>query len=168
MKHLLLAVAALTVVACSKPAQDETIQRDSAAAAAPDSTDFSGELRAATAKYFDAVASGDTVAMDAILAPSAVTVQGDAKIVNRAQRMAGHKAGHVKFSGPVANEILLVQPYGDDFGLVQVRATTPGELKGQKWGPAAVLVLAFARTDGGPWQLVYLQVVPEKVAAPKT
>jgi len=104
---------------------------------------------------------GDAVALDSLIASSAVIIHGSGRVSTETQRLADHRAGRVK-TVSATREILHVQSFGDDFAMVLVRAQGEGESHGRKWDSSAVMVFGFARTAGGPWQVVYYQTVPEK------
>lgn len=166
MKRVLIAIAYLSMAACSKHAGEDAAQTAAATAPAPapDSAAMVGEVRTAVEAFFDAMTRADTVALDSMMHGSAVFVAGDGTVASHEERLAHHRAGRIKVT-KTTNEILHVQTFGDDFALVQVRSTSEGETNGVKWVPA-LIVVGLARQPGAPWQVVYHQAV-RQVAVPK-
>lgn len=158
MKRAAIFMVCVVLAACDRPAeQEESAQESPAPAAAAQGVD--GEVRATVQRYFDAVASGNHAALDSVLHAGAVRVS-EKDIAGHDAFIAHFREGRVKSTGPMNNEVVHVQTFGEDFALATVNGRSQGESQGRKWA-GATMIVGVARTAGSPWEVVYFQAVPK-------
>lgn len=162
MKRLSVLFVGLMLAACAPADDDAAVESEAPAAAADDSAAVDSQIRALVQKHQDAYAAGNHSVLDSIFAAEAIFVQaGGGQISSHDERLGKHRDGVLKMHGPPTFEILSVTPHGDDFAIAEVRGTAKGEDHGKAWNGSAIMVMGFARTAGGPWELVYHQGVLE-------
>jgi ketosteroid isomerase-like protein len=163
MNRSIFVIACLALGACA-PADNEenVVVADSAAVVANDTAAIAAEVRVAVEKFYDVLTTGGTSeALDPLLHPALITVHGNGMQSTHDERIANHTAGRVKVTSR-DHDIVAVQLFGNDFALAHMDTRSAGSLGGQAWPSGAKMILGFARTGAGPWELVYHQIVQDK------
>jgi uncharacterized protein (TIGR02246 family) len=164
MKRSILLLCALA--ACS-PADDQppAAQAPPVAAsvpAAPDTATMNRDIRATIDRYYDGFTTQDLAKVDSVLHPNAVFVHMNGAISRGEEPLRHMGAGKLTIQ-QLAYDVVDIRTFGDDFALVDLDHASQGRVHGREWGPTS-LTIGLARTNGGAWEIVYLQAVPKTKA----
>jgi len=136
---------AILLAAGAGPLSASAVSRDGMRS---DSTD----VVAAVHRYHAALASGDSVAVAALLAPGAVILESGG-VETRAQYLGGHLRGDIAFAQGVPSErgAVAVTVRGD-VAWAASTSTTKGEYRGRAVNSVGAELMVLVRTGQG-WQI---------------
>jgi ketosteroid isomerase-like protein len=126
------------------------------------------EIVQAEARLRAAQLDADVPALDALIADALLFTGPDGRLGTKAQDLAAHGSGAVRFRAHEPEE-LRVRRVGADAAVTALRARLAVEVSGTLFRGTYRYTRVWAREAGGPWRVVgghVSEVPPERAAAP--
>jgi ketosteroid isomerase-like protein len=128
------------------------------------------EIVALEARLRAAQLAADVGALDALIADALLFTGPDGRLGTKAQDLAAHGSGTVRFRAHEPEE-LRVRRVGADVAVTALRARLAVEVSGTPFRGTYRYTRVWAREAGGPWRVVgghVSEVPPEQAALPTT
>jgi len=124
------------------------------------------EIVAAEARIRAAQLAADVAALDALIADALLFTGPDGQLGTKAQDLAAHGSGAVRFRAHQPEE-LRVRRVGADVAVSALRAVLVVEVGGTLVRGTYRYTRVWAREDGGPWRVVggHVSAVPVETSA---